>query len=415
MVASVTSRSRYVRLALVTVAAVVALAVTACINSHAVFTLVADPVLSPATGSYEPPVQVTITVATVGASIRYTSDGTTPTATTGSEYTGAFTVDRTATVSAIATVAGIDSVVVAADYALPKVYVARNGDGMVSVIAGATGTVLQTLTVGGSPVGIGANPQTGWLWVANDGGNAVTLVDADTDMTGNVVSPLPGVRQVAVNTTTNKIYVTTGVTNVYVIDGDTDLASGPIAVGVTPDGIAVNESTNRIYISDSSGDFYVMDGTTDTVVVGPVTAGSQPQGVAVMESSNTIYIVDNIDNEVDVVDGTTDTLTGTVVLSGAGTPWDIAINQTTGFGYVAGGDFGPGTVKVFDTSTDVEVASIVVGDNPQYVAVDENLNRVYAASRDALQVAVIDGATNTVVDTWAIGAGSDPEGVAVIP
>jgi hypothetical protein len=63
---------------------------------------VAAPVISPATGSYTSTQTATITSQTSGATIRYTTDGTTPTVTIGTVYTGAFTVSTTTTVKAIA-------------------------------------------------------------------------------------------------------------------------------------------------------------------------------------------------------------------------------------------------------------------------------------------------------------------------
>ena len=53
-------------------------------------------------GFYTAPFQLTITTATIGAEIRYTLDGTPPTATTGIPYTGPITIDRTTTLRAAA-------------------------------------------------------------------------------------------------------------------------------------------------------------------------------------------------------------------------------------------------------------------------------------------------------------------------
>ncbi|MDC0709182.1 polysaccharide lyase family 7 protein [Stigmatella sp. ncwal1] len=63
---------------------------------------VAAPTFSPAPGTYSSAQTVTLGSATAGASIRYTTDGSTPTATTGTLYTGPFTLRTTATLKAIA-------------------------------------------------------------------------------------------------------------------------------------------------------------------------------------------------------------------------------------------------------------------------------------------------------------------------
>lgn len=65
-------------------------------------TVVSAPVFSPAAGSYGPTTAVTITSATPGASIRYTTDGSTPTNAVGTAYTVPVSIAATATLKAIA-------------------------------------------------------------------------------------------------------------------------------------------------------------------------------------------------------------------------------------------------------------------------------------------------------------------------
>ena len=74
------------------------------------------PTLSVASGTYQTAQSVTITCPTAGASIYYTTDGTTPT-TSSTPYTGAIIVDEAKTIKAIAKYAAWDcSDVVSADY-----------------------------------------------------------------------------------------------------------------------------------------------------------------------------------------------------------------------------------------------------------------------------------------------------------
>jgi hypothetical protein len=80
---------------------------------------VATPAFSPAGGTYSAPQSVTVTCATAGATIRYTTDGTTPTASSPA-YSGPIAVSTTGTtLKAMATLAGqIDSAVASATYVL---------------------------------------------------------------------------------------------------------------------------------------------------------------------------------------------------------------------------------------------------------------------------------------------------------
>jgi hypothetical protein len=69
-------------------------------------TQAATPAISPASKSFNPSIQVTITDSTSGASIYYTTDGTTPT-TASTKYSAPFTLTTTSTVNAIAAGTGL--------------------------------------------------------------------------------------------------------------------------------------------------------------------------------------------------------------------------------------------------------------------------------------------------------------------
>ena len=80
---------------------------------------VATPVFSPAAEEFTTQVSVTITAATEGAEIRYTLDGSTPSATNGTVYAGPVTLTATTTIAAIATKKDMrDSEIATATYTL---------------------------------------------------------------------------------------------------------------------------------------------------------------------------------------------------------------------------------------------------------------------------------------------------------
>lgn len=76
---------------------------------------IATPVISPESGTFETTQEVTITCATEGATIYYTTNGDDPT-NLSSEYTGAFTLTETATVKAIAYNGAVYSTIASATY-----------------------------------------------------------------------------------------------------------------------------------------------------------------------------------------------------------------------------------------------------------------------------------------------------------
>lgn len=80
---------------------------------------VATPTFTPAPGTYSSAQSVTITSATSGASIRYTTDGSTPSTTSGTLYSGPISVGATTTIRALAYKSGLaSSAVTSATYTI---------------------------------------------------------------------------------------------------------------------------------------------------------------------------------------------------------------------------------------------------------------------------------------------------------
>ncbi len=79
---------------------------------------VATPVFSPNGGEFLQATTVSISCATTGAIIYYTTDGSTPTATHGTRYTGPITISETTTLKAIAVKDGVSSTVTTATFTI---------------------------------------------------------------------------------------------------------------------------------------------------------------------------------------------------------------------------------------------------------------------------------------------------------
>ena len=67
----------------------------------------AAPTFNPAAGTYTTSTSVTISTTTGGASIRYTTNGTTPSSTVGTVYSSPVSITATSTLQAIAYETGL--------------------------------------------------------------------------------------------------------------------------------------------------------------------------------------------------------------------------------------------------------------------------------------------------------------------
>jgi hypothetical protein len=116
----------------------------------------ATPVISPAAGTYTSTQSVTITDATTGAAIYYTTNGSSPTA-SSTLYSGALSVSSTETIEAIAVAGGFsNSTVASAAYVIQVVtpsYTLAANPSSLTIKSGSTGTTVITLTPTGGFTG----------------------------------------------------------------------------------------------------------------------------------------------------------------------------------------------------------------------------------------------------------------------
>jgi YVTN family beta-propeller protein len=154
-------------------------------------------------------------------------------------------------------------------------------------------------------------------------------------------------------------------------------------------------------------------GYTATMI--PAT-GIEDSYVAVNSATNTVYLGGTVgigQNQITVVNGTTDTVTASIAL--AGPPQGIAVNPVTDTVYVSV-NASPPAIDVIDGATNAVTATIPLPSQPGSnggIAVDSATHLVYVAEYYASEVVVINGATNTLSATVNTGFNTYPEGLAV--
>jgi len=202
---------------------------------------VATPTFSPGGGTYTGSVTVTMSDTTSGATIYYTTDGSTPT-TSSAAYTGALTFTQTTTLKAMAAASGMTN----------------------SAVASATYTVQQKVaTPTFSP---GGGTYTGSVTVtisdATSGATIHYTTDGSTPTTSSAV--YPGALTFTQTTTLRAMAAASGMTNsgvasaTYTIQqqkftltvNKTDLGSGTVTS--SPSGINCGSTCSATYVSGTT-------------------------------------------------------------------------------------------------------------------------------------------------------------------
>jgi uncharacterized repeat protein (TIGR03803 family) len=222
----------------------------------------ATPVFSPAVGTYASAQSVTISDSTTGATIYYTTNGTTPTI-SSTKYTGAITVSASEIIEAFAVATGYTN----------------------SAVASATYTITPPAA---TPV---FSPAAGTYTSAQ----SVTITDATTDAavyyTANGTTPstastkYTGAISVTSTETIRAIAVATGYTNSAVASATYTIQKPTVATPDFSPAAGAYTSTQSVSITNSSAGatiYYTTNGTT------PTTSSTKYSGAITVSATETI-------------------------------------------------------------------------------------------------------------------------------
>ena len=237
----------------------------------------------------------------------------------GKVYIGSFGINtvgviETATNTVIATIPSGPSAGIAAGQDGRRVYAANFYDESLSVIDTKTNTVIATVPgVGVSPYGVVVANQK--VYVANwTSPFTVTVVDAATN---RVISTIPiasdtNAPGLAASPDGRRVYVTNEIgDNVPVIDTDTDtvIATIPVPISVSA---AVSPDGSKIYIPNRGNHIAVVDTQTNNVIGSSDFINGGLFGVSVTPDGRGIYVANYAADLVTAVDAATGAITAMI-------------------------------------------------------------------------------------------------------
>jgi len=286
-------------------------------------------------------------------------------------------------------------------------YVTNHGSNDVSVISLLTDEVVETIPVGGSPIGIAIAPEDRLIYVAGHTGDIVTVIDYENNNTTSSIAVGQTPDYVAVNTDGGIAYVVAR--KLFAIDVATDVLTDSVSFGTNPLDLAVSPDDAFVYVSDfSRGDVFVID-ATDFSIPDTVSVGDGPAAIAITPDGAFAYVANRSSSDVSVIDLATNTVVGSPI-SVSSIPDDLAITPDGAFVYVTNRQ--TDRISVIEVATNtVTVPSIGVGDLPVGIGFTPDGAFAYVVNQSGT-VSIIDVGTNTVIGS-PIPVGTTPQSIVI--
>lgn len=357
---------------------------TATVTGITAGSAAAAPTFSPAAGTYTSVQTVTISDTTPGATIYYTTDGTTPSP-SSTKYTGSISVTQSEDIQAIAVVSGLsNSAVASATYTLnlpvtqtPVISVASGtytSEQTVKITDGTVGAKIYYTTDGSTPTTSSTQYKTPLTVSASETLNAIALATgyapsavATATYTVNLTVDSPTFSPAAGTYTTIQTVTladaTAGAAIYYTTDGSTPTASstlysGPIAVdsSETIDAIGVLSGYANSPVASATYTLNLPPTATPTISLGTGTyTVSQPITISDTTSGAVIYYT---------TDGSTPTANSSVYSS----PLTLSASETLNAIAVAVG-YSPSTVATATYTVNLLPAGFALSVNPSTLTI----------------------------------------------
>jgi DNA-binding beta-propeller fold protein YncE len=274
-----------------------------------------------------------------------------------------------------------------------EIYVADSGGNSVTILDIDTGTE-STVSLALSPAGLCLNPETRRLYSC--GGTAVEILNTVTHSTLKVdLSGEPAC--LTVDALSDRAFATipaAGVVAEITSSGDTLL----ISLDGAPSGSAFNPVTNKCYVADTAGEaLWVLEAANYSGYDVPASGGPGP--IALNLRNHKAYVPRFYNAATTVIDGTDESVSQFAVANG---PNGVRVDPVTDDVYVV---CAWSNMIVVKRSATGDTLHAPVNEYPHSISINSNTGRVYVPNRSSCDISIIDCQT---LDTTMVRAGNYP-------
>jgi DNA-binding beta-propeller fold protein YncE len=227
------------------------------------------------------------------------------------------------------------------------------------------------------------DPTTGRLYIAQMGGGRLLVFDTKTD---RVVSSLPGfprITGVLAVPQLHRVYASVaGRHELVVLESPALRVRNRIAHIQFPDGIAYAAEAGKIFVSDEAGQREVVVDARADSGIGVVALGGETGNTQYDSVGGRIWVAVQTRNQLVAIDPGRDSIVGRYDLPGGDHPHGLFIDAPHRLAFVA--CEGNAKLLVFDLTSLRVTGSHSVGDDPDVLAFDPGLQRLYVAAESGV-------------------------------
>ena len=224
---------------------------------------------------------------------------------------------------------------------------------------------------------------SGRLYIAHLGSDLMTVFDVNKQTVVGDVKDLKRVHGVLAVPELHRVYASaTGTNELAVIDDQSLGVVARVPAGDYPDGIAYASKANKIYVSDLHGKTdTVIDGKTNqrltTISLGGGAGNSQYDSV-----SDRIFVTVDGREELAEIDPNSDQVVARYPLTGCKGSHGLLIDSERRLAFAACED--NSKLVVFDLESKKATATLTVGADPDVLAFDSDLRRLYVSAESGI-------------------------------
>src|ERR1700730_307609 len=223
------------------------------------------------------------------------------------------------------------------------------------------------------------DPNTGRLYIAHLGDGSMVVFDANKEVLVGEVKNLSRVHGILAVPELHRIYASaTGSNELAVIDDNTLEIVARAPAGDYPDGVAYARKANKIYVSD-------LHGKTDTVIdaktnqrLTTISPGGGAGNSQYASVSDHIFVTVDGREELAEIDPSTDQVAARYPLTGCKGSHGLLIDSENRLAFAACEE--NSRLLIFDLQSKKATATLSVGADPDVLAFDSSLHRLYVSA-----------------------------------